>query len=643
LKPLIDLLRRTGPLAPLLALWAGGLVLTTLDRLLLAAAFGDGALRWGLILTGWRMDAIILAQISALPLLLILLLPPRRAAWPAGVVLGLGAGLLLLGELASWPFLAEFGTRPGALFIRYLGHPREVAATLGPAYLAFAAVGGALVIALGAWTARSAARWLAAQPPWPWRARLAAGLVLVPLLALAGRSGLGEAVPTPALADFSDHRLSNQLAQNPAYSLAFAAYRSRTKKLRAEAYGHLPRAQIVRQVRAAMGLPEDAFIDPAIPTLHRQAARVHPPRPRNLVVILEESLGADVVGRLGGTPLTPELDRLAGEGLWFQRLYAIGTRTTWGMQGVVTGLPPTGPDAPLMKLPLAQRDFFTVAEALRRAGYATYFLYGGEAHFDDMATFLGNNGVQHVIDRRDFPAPRYLGRWGVSDEDLFDHAHRLFQAQDGPFAAILLTLSHHRPYDIPPGRVAPRPGERAEQTAARYADWALGRFLRQARAAPYGRETVFVVVADHKEKVHNRGLLPLEQFRIPGLILAPDLRPRVIRRVASQMDLLPTALPLLGVDLVHPMIGRDHLAEDPRPGRAMVQLGHTLGYLRGDDLVVLRPRRPMRQFRVHGPPGRPELERRPLQAALAREALAHALFPALVYHERAYRLPPAGH
>ncbi len=632
------LLRRAGPLAPILVLWAGGLALVTVDRLLLAWAFGGPGLDWGLLAVGWRLDAIVLAQISALPVLLVLFLPPRWAAWPAALVLALGAALLLLGELASWPFLAEFGSRPDALFVRYLGHPQEVAATLGPAYLAFAAVGALAVLALGVWTARASARWIAAQCPWPWRTRLAGAVVLVPLLVLAGRSGLGEAVPSPALAYFSDDRLSNQLALNPAYSLAFAAYRSGTKELKPDAYGRLPRAEILARVRAAMGLPESAFPDPAIPTLHRQGARVHPQRPRNLVVILEESLGADAVGRLGGRDLTPELDRLAGQGLWFERLYSIGTRTTWGVQGVVTGLPPTGPDTPLMKLPLAQRGFFTVAELLRRAGYRTYFLYGGEAHFDDMATFLGNNGVQHIIDRRDFDHPRHLGRWGVSDEDLFAKAHELFQAQDGPFAAILLTLSHHRPYDIPPGRVEPRPGEPPEATAARYADHALGEFFRRARRADYFRDTVFVVTADHREHFSNAGALPLDQFRIPGLILAPGLAPGTVERVASQIDLLPTALPLLGLDLEHPMIGRDHLAADACPGRAIVQYGHTLGYLRGDDLVVLQPRHAPRQFRVRGG----ALETRPVDEVLAREALAHVLFPALVYHERAYRLPTEG-
>lgn len=145
----------------------GGLLLTTLDRLLLAWAFGDGTLNWALILVGWRMDAIVLAQLSALPLLLVLVLlfPARWVAWLVGVLIGLAAALLLLGELASWPFLAEFGTRPGALFLRYLGHPAEVVATLGLGYGLFALFGGLLVVATALWLARRSAAWLRGLPP----------------------------------------------------------------------------------------------------------------------------------------------------------------------------------------------------------------------------------------------------------------------------------------------------------------------------------------------------------------------------------------------------------------------------------------------------------------------------------------------
>ena len=79
------------------------------------------------------------------------------------------------------------------------------------------------------------------------------------------------------------------------------------------AYGQMPRQQVIDTVRAETGLPPSAFTDSAVPIRHHQAS-LHPAvRPRNLVIVLEESLGAEFVGALGGLPLTPNLDRLTQE------------------------------------------------------------------------------------------------------------------------------------------------------------------------------------------------------------------------------------------------------------------------------------------------------------------------------------------
>ena len=61
----------------------------------------------------------------------------------------------------------------------------------------------------------------------------------------------------------------------------------------------------------------------------------------------------------------------------------------------------------------------TLALGLGKQGYQTEFVYGGEAHFDNMRGFFTGNGFQKVVDRRDMK-PVFEGSWGASDEDLFD-------------------------------------------------------------------------------------------------------------------------------------------------------------------------------------------------------------------------------
>src|SRR5690606_2215424 len=99
-----------------------------------------------------------------------------------------------------------------------------------------------------------------------------------------------------------------------------------------------------------------------IPTLHRQRPLVTHERPLNLVMIVEESLGAQYVGNLGGAGLTPCLDELAQSAWNFTRAYATGTRSVRGLEAVVAGFPPTVSDAAL-RLSGAQSNFFTLAQA----------------------------------------------------------------------------------------------------------------------------------------------------------------------------------------------------------------------------------------------------------------------------------------
>src|SRR6185436_6698875 len=130
--------------------------------------------------------------------------------------------------------------------------------------------------------------------------------------------------------------------------------------------------------------------------------------------VLEESLGAQFVERLGGRPVTPNLDALSHQGLWFERMYATGTRTVRGLESVVCGFPPS-PSASVVKLGLAQTGFFSMAALLARQGYATDYLYGGMSAFDSMESFLLGNGFQHATTQEDFEHPDFVATWGVSD------------------------------------------------------------------------------------------------------------------------------------------------------------------------------------------------------------------------------------
>lgn len=594
---------------------------------------------WQVFTLGLRLDLVLLCYLAALPLLLHLALPPSRGrARLAALLLTALGTLLLFMEAATPAFMAEYDNRPDRLFFEYLEHPREVFGMLWAHHRAVLVLlpAGAALLAWLQW--RGWTRWLAREQPWGWRRRAAAAaLLLVPLF--VGARGLDHRPLNLSHAAFSANRLANELAPSSAYTLLYAAYSRRHEADVDRLYGRMPLAEIVERVRRYMRVPAADFTDPAIPTLHQQRVPARRGPPLNLVIMLQESLGAPFVGHLGGLPLTPNLDALAGQGWTFTRLYATGTRTSRGMEAVASGFPPT-PAPSVLKLPAAQDGFFTLAALLRRHGYTSEFIYGGVANFDNMRGFLLANGFDRVIEQKDFTDPVFLGGWGVSDEDWVAKAHETFLAHgERPFFALMLSTSNHDPFEYPPGRIEPyEQPDFTRHNAMKYADYAIGRFFELARGAEYFGRTIFVVLADHDARVYGDDFVPVAHFRIPGVILGPGVKPRRDARIASQLDLGPTLLHLLGIADAHPMTGRDLLALPAKdPGLALMQFDDQHGFRYGNRLVVHQPGPIVRHFTL-GP--NDELTPAPADEELARDALAHALWPAEAYNQSMYRLPP---
>ncbi|MBB3344708.1 LTA synthase family protein [Luteimonas sp. RC10] len=641
-------------LRPVLGICALALLLLSLSRLGLAGwhharvTAVDG---WApVLLQGLRVDIASVCLLFGPLAALLMLLPAGMFAWRAvrGVaVVWLVAGFTLLAnlELATPGFMQEYGLRPNRLFIEYLVYPREVLSMLvGGRPLECIAV--LVLTGLAAWgSARLVRRcWPPDDVPLPGLpVRAVLALLVLALAALGVRSTLGHRPMNPAMLAFSSDPTVNTLPLNSFYSLGDAVRGWLRHEDSAQAlYGELPDAEVLATVRRDTGLPAAAFADPAIPTL---AARTPTwqGRPKNLVIVLEESLGAQFIGSLGGRPLSPHYDTLSRQGWAFTHLYATGTRSVRGIEAVVAGFAPT-PAQAVVKRQRSQHGFFTLAEVLRRRGYDTTFYYGGESHFDNMRGFFLGNGFGRVIEQRDYRNPTFVGAWGVSDEDLLARADSEFarlHAEGRPFFGFVFTSSNHDPFEFPEGRIAPYEQPlHTRDNAAKYADHALGGFFARAMASDYWRDTVFLVVADHDSRVFGRDLVPIDNFHIPGLILGGGIAPRRDDRIASQIDLGPTLLSLIGIGDATPMTGRD--LSDPHislPGRALMQYDRNFAWLQGEDVVVFQPDKPPSQYRYT--PGTGVLRPTALSPALARQAHAQALWGSLAYDRGWYRLPSA--
>lgn len=333
-------------------------------------------------------------------------------------------------------------------------------------------------------------------------------------------------------------------------------------------------------------------------------------RPRNVVLVLMESVRALEVGLGGDRPSAlPNLRRLAEEGLTFEDAYAAGNFTIRGELSVLCGTLPNPEGGPIyMRYPYVRLS--CLPQILADAGWSTYWISAYDANYGNKREFLEAHGVQHVQDVSGF-AGRHLEMpklgWGPSDQDMYAYALDVLDGAKRPFFAELMTLSNHHPWEDDYGLPHPPGFDLAPQSEAYrnylqglyYTDEALGAFVEAARAHPWFDDTLFVFVGDHGTWVMPHDLAaadPARQveafFRTPLVFWSPaNLAPRTRTEVASQIDVAPTILDLLGVSAPAAFTGRSLLGALPadrtavmwHDGELHVREGDTYCYRSGKD------------------------------------------------------------
>ncbi len=550
--------------------------------------------------------------------------------------------LIVVIEASTPAFITQYDVRPNRLFVEYLDYPQEVFSMLLHGHL-FAMISTLIIATL---SCVFAYRYINAAFSKQQNAKTVSQVVILVTTLLvcliSARGTVSHRPLNPALVYFSSDSLVNSLALNSTYSVAFAIKNMGNEKNASSLYGNMPRNEILQTVKQAAY--KQKFITENIPTLSSNTP-FNTGKKKNLVIILEESLGARFVGELGGIGVTPELDKLYKQGWGFNNLYATGTRSVRGIEAVTTGFTPS-PSRSVVKLSKSQRNFFSLADVLARTGYTTQFIYGGESHFDNMKSFFLGNGFSDIVDINDMQNPEFISSWGASDEDLFNQADKELSALNkagNPFFSLVFTSSNHDPFDIPEGKVTLPEGHDPENLkrdlAIKYADYALGKFIAKAKTQDYWQDTVFLVVADHDVRVFGSEPVPLKSFHIPAVILNSGMDAKQDTRLVSQIDLPVTLLSLLGVDQATPMLGYDLTKQYPVE-RAMMQYYDNFAYVENGEAVILMPNQKVSYWH-YDPATKTQvaIDKAGSSVELTKKALAHVLFSNLAYTEQLYRLP----
>ncbi|HJC26379.1 MAG TPA: LTA synthase family protein [Candidatus Alistipes stercoravium] len=549
-----------------LAVFAATVLVMALQKPLFMAWYAGEAAATGAEWRGWfevlghglSLDLTVAGYVTAVPLLVMLLslwvrLPQRL--WRA-LLTGYFALVALLTAVVFAVDLAlyeHWGFRIDATVLIYLADPKEAMASvdwwLGVRQTLIAALCTAGIL----WLYRRTLRLFDGEPLGV-RSATPATLLFVMLAAfdfLAIRGGMGASVANVSKVCFSSEAFLNHAATNPLFSLLSSLGDNEDY---AAAYPFYDTETLDAKFAALRGDDPAQQPDTLLLTTRRP----------NIVVVILESFARTVMDeQVGGEPVMPSMQRLKGEGIWFENFFANSFRTDRGEVAVLSGYPAQTRTS-IMKLPAKSRTLPSIARSLAAEGYATSFAYGGDLNFTNQAQYMYATGWQELIWQRDL---RFAGAdpsdWGWDDALMCDwFAGRVIDldAAGQPFLAGLLTLSSHKPFDVPYAKF-----ENEVLNAMAFSDECVGRMIDRLKASPAWENLLVILVADHgypypKTLPYN---VPL-RHRIPMIWTGGAVRaPGVVETYGSQIDLAATLLGQLGIAHGDYAFSKDLFAPEP--------------------------------------------------------------------------------
>jgi phosphoglycerol transferase MdoB-like AlkP superfamily enzyme len=439
-----------------------------------------------------------------------------------------------------------WGFRIDSTIFPYLASPKEAAASVTwgdfiPTTILFLIYG---VVMFVAW--RPVAK-LYRQAKESLKIRLLSTLSLLfvgGLLFLAIRGGVGPATANVSKVYFSDNMFLNQAATNPVFSLLSSSMRS---ELKPGDY-HYFSEQECQEILS--GLKAEA-------TPHTSTESIlTTPRPNIVLIVLEGFGRTTATTTHQGKAVTPCLDAMRKEGVWFENLFANSFRTDRGTVAVMSGHP-AHPVASIMKYPQKAHTLPSIASSLKAEGYSTSFTYGGDANFTNTASYLYGTGIEQITDQKTLHFDTPVAKWGYADDVVCNHfaSEVLSLAEQGkPFFASLLTLSSHEPFEVPFDAF-----EDKVLNATAFADYHIGRMIEQWRNTPAWNNMLVILIADHGISYPEGitiGSVPRQ--RIPMLWTGGAIKaPAEVTTYASQCDLAATLLGQLGIDYSQFSFSRD--------------------------------------------------------------------------------------
>ena len=531
---------------------------------------------------------------AAAPWLLLGIVFPERLlgkAWARCILAALAvaySGILVFITTAEWFFWDEFGARFNFIAVDYLIWTQEVWGNISESYPMGVIIPAIVLVAVFVvWCMKRAGLFgFVKRSPTTLRHRAIALAILLIVPFLTNRLVSQSAIPAFA------NQYDTEIAKNGCWAF-FAAFQQMELDYK-RWYIELPEEQALADARALLTTANDKSASAAPDDLTRVITKSGEEKQWNVILVCMESLSSDYMSNVGNTEgITPNLDRLRENSIFFENLYATGTRTVRGMEALTLNLPPT-PGQAIIYRPEGT-DLKTTFGPFLDRGYDCGFFYGGDGRFDYMNRYFSTAGCR-IVDANawDEKDTTFKTSWGACDEDLFnktiaeaDKDH----AKGKPFHFFCMTTSNHRPYDFPAGRID-LPSHGGSRHAVKYADWCIGDLIEKASGKPWFANTIFVIVSDHCARSAGKEDIDVTKYRIPGMIYNPGLvGTKKITALSSQIDIMPTLFGLLNWNYTTLSFGHDYLSPSSAalPQRSFVSNYQKIAMITQDTMTILKP------------------------------------------------------
>ena len=295
--------------------------------------------------------------------------------------------------------------------------------------------------------------------------------------------------------------------------------------------------------------PVDTFLNPYFQTSNT---------PPNIVIILVESLGAELMG----SGAMPFVDSLAATGLYWRNCLST-TMRSYGAVPAITGSV-GGPRSFQFGVMPDHNSLFTL---LKSTGYNTRAYYAGDFHFDCIYEYLTAQRIDYLSplyeEFKASPSHNIANWWGYNDDSLFVYTLRNLKAlshqpHPAPHLSLITTMSMHEVLRLQDKKLQKQYEQRASRLslppanqrladllpACLFTNDCLRRFINAYRSLPGYENTLFVITGDHAT---GRPIGDyLTSHHVPLILWSPIIqRPATFSHIVTHNDIAPALYSLL--------------------------------------------------------------------------------------------------